>query len=65
MKPPITVEFWTHGNPHILEVAMSLPAAERVYSEAVAKLRRGEIVRVIDATGTLLFSTDTEIRMED
>ena len=33
-------------------------AAEKAYHEAVANLRVGEVVRVRDAVGTLLLSTD-------
>jgi hypothetical protein len=39
---------------------LGLPAAQRVYDEAVAKLDTGEIVRVVDATGALLPSVDPD-----
>jgi len=37
---------------------MSVEAAERVYQESVAKLRAGETIRVRDAAGALVFSSD-------
>ena len=56
MKPPLTIErLDANGNLHIVEVTVSLPAAQRAFNEAVAK-NTGEVVRVVDATGALLFS---------
>ena len=37
---------------------MSLDAAQRVYNESIAKLRAGEVIRVRDAAGALVLSTD-------
>jgi len=62
MRPPFKVELWkpVHDTPHLLAVRVSFEAAEKAYQEAVANLRVGEVVRVRDALGTLLLSTDTE-----
>ena len=38
---------------------MSVEAAARVYDEAVAKLRNGEVIRVRDAAGALVMSSDS------
>ena len=35
-----------------------MPAAKRVYDEAVAKLNTGEVVRVTDATGAIVLARD-------
>jgi hypothetical protein len=43
---------------HILAVTASFEAAEKAYQEAVGNLRLGEVVRLRDAVGTLLLSTD-------
>jgi hypothetical protein len=37
---------------------MSLDAAQRVYNESIAKLRADEVIRVRDAAGALVLSTD-------
>ena len=37
-----------------------MPAAQRVYDEAVAKLNTGEVVRVVDATGVLVLSREPD-----
>ena len=62
MKPPFKVELWkpVHDTPHLLAVTESFEAAEKAYQEAEANLRVGEVVRVRDALGTLLLSTDEE-----
>ena len=62
MTPPFKVELWKPVNdtPHLLAVTESFEAAEKVYEAAVANLRVGEAVRVRDAVGTLLFSTDED-----
>jgi hypothetical protein len=62
MKPPFKVELWkpVDDTPHLLAIRVSFEAAEKAYQKAVANLRVGEIVRVRDALGTLLLSTDTE-----
>ena len=59
MRPPFEIELWSaDGNSQLLNVTMSVDAAQRVYQEAAAKLNVGEIVRVRDAFGTLIFSTN-------
>jgi len=62
MTPPFKVELWkpVDDTPHLLAVTESFEAAEKVYQEAVANLRVGEVVRVRDAVGTLLLSTDED-----
>jgi hypothetical protein len=44
----------------LLAVTESFEAAEKAYQEAEANLRVGEVVRVRDALGTLLLSTDED-----
>jgi hypothetical protein len=60
MRPPFEVELWkpVDDSPHLLAVTASFEAAEKAYHEAFANLRLGEVVRVRDAVGTLLLSTD-------
>src|SRR5262245_46320967 len=60
MRPPFEVELWkpVEDTPHLLAVTASFEAAEKAYQEAVANLRVGEVVRLRDAVGTLLLSTD-------
>jgi len=60
IRPPFEVEFWKplDDTPHLLAVKASFEAAKKAYHEAVANLRVGEVVRVRDAVGTLLLSTD-------
>jgi hypothetical protein len=58
MRPPYRIELWSNGNSQILNVTMSVEAAERVYNESVANLRSGETIRVRDAAGALLLSTN-------
>jgi hypothetical protein len=62
MRPPFKVELWkpVDDTPHLLAVTESFEAAEKAYQEAVANLRVGEVVRVRDALGTLLLSTDED-----
>ena len=62
MTPPFKVELWrpVDDTPHLLAVRASFQAAEKVYQKAVANLRVGEVVRVRDALGTLLLSTDED-----
>ena len=62
MKPPFKVELWkpVDDTPHLLAVTESFEAAEKAYQEALANLRLGEVVRVRDALGTLLLSTDED-----
>ena len=60
MRPPIEVELWkpVDSTRHVLAVTVSFEAAEKAYQEAVANLRLGEVVRLRDAVGTLLLSTN-------
>jgi hypothetical protein len=60
MRPPFEVELWkpVDDTPRLLAVTESFEAAEKAYQQAVANLRLGEVVRVRDAVGTLLLSTD-------
>jgi hypothetical protein len=59
MRPPLKVELWdSNGNAQLLNVAMSVEAAQRVMDEAVPKLRTGEAIRCRDAGGALVFSSD-------
>ena len=60
MRPPFEVELWkpVDDTPHLLAVTASFEAAEKAYQAAIANLRVGEVVRVRDAVGTLLLSTD-------
>ena len=62
MRPPFEVELWkpVDDSPHLLAVTASFESAEKAYLEAVADLRVGEVVRVRDAVGTLLLSTDAD-----
>ena len=62
MRPPFKVELWkpVDDTPHLLAVRVSFEAAEKAYQEAVANLRVGEVVRVRDAVGTVLLSTDED-----
>jgi hypothetical protein len=59
MKPPFKVSLWTaDGNAQLLNVVMSVETAQRVFDEAVAKLGTGEVIRVRDARGALVLSSD-------
>jgi hypothetical protein len=62
MRPPFKIELWkpVDDTPHLLGVAVNFEAAEKAYQEAVANRRVGEVVRVRDALGTLLLSTDAD-----
>jgi hypothetical protein len=62
MSPPFRVELWkpVDDSPHLLAVTESFEDATRAYHEAVVDLRVGEVVRVRDAQGTLLLSTDED-----
>ena len=62
MTPPFKVELWkpVDDTPHLLAVTESFEAAEKAYQQAEANLRVGEVVRVRDAVGTLLLSTDED-----
>jgi hypothetical protein len=62
MRPPFKIERWKPVDdvPHLLAVKMTFEAAEKAYQEAVANLRVGEVVRMRDALGTLLLSTDED-----
>jgi len=55
----LKISLWTaDGNAQLINVVMSLDAAHRVYDESIAKLRAGEVIRVRDAAGALVLSTD-------
>jgi hypothetical protein len=59
MTPPYKIEFYdANGCAHILNVAWSFEAAEQVVREHVAELRLNEVIRVRDASGTLVLSSD-------
>jgi hypothetical protein len=58
MKPPYRIELWSGGDSQLLNVTMNLPAAERVCRESIPNLRIGEVIRVRDAAGALVLSTD-------
>jgi hypothetical protein len=58
MKPPYRIELWSGGNSQLLNVTMSLPAAERVCQESIPNLGPGEVIRVRDSAGALVFSSD-------
>jgi hypothetical protein len=62
MRSPFKVELWkpVDDYPHLLAVTESFEAAEKAYQEAFANIRVGEVVRVRDALGTLLLSTDED-----
>ena len=62
MTPPFKIELWkpVDDTPHLLAVTGTFEAAEKAYQEAVANLRVGEVVRMRDALGTLLLSTDED-----
>jgi hypothetical protein len=66
MRPPFEVELWkpVDDSPHLLAVTASFEAAEKAYQEAVANVRLGEVVRVRDAVGTLMLSTDANDSLE-
>jgi hypothetical protein len=44
--------------PHLVAATASFDTAKLAYQEAVANIRVGEVVRMRDAVGTLLLSTD-------
>jgi hypothetical protein len=57
---PFKIEVWSaDGTSRLLNMTVSLNAAERVYQEALANLRTGETLKVRDANGALLLSSDT------
>jgi hypothetical protein len=59
MRPPLKIELWDlNGNAQLINVVMSVEAAERVYDESVAKLRTGDVIRVRDSARALVFSSD-------
>jgi hypothetical protein len=59
MTPPYKIEFYdANGSAHILNVAWSFEAAEQVVREHVGELRLNEVIRVRDASGTLVLSSD-------
>jgi hypothetical protein len=62
MRPPFRIELWKPADdtPHLLTVTDSFEDAVKAYHEAVVDIRVGEVVRVRDALGTLLLSTDED-----
>jgi hypothetical protein len=59
MEPPYKVEFYdVNGSAHLLNVAWSFEAAERVVREHVGDLRPNEVIRIRDSAGALVLSTD-------
>ena len=59
LKPPFKVEYWdARGNSRIINHVVSLEAARRVYEETAPRLDTGECVRVRDARGALVCSSD-------
>ena len=57
-EPELTCSFGLTAIPQLLNLIMSVEAAARVYDEAVAKLRIGEVIRVRDVSGGLVMSSD-------
>jgi hypothetical protein len=56
---PFKIEVWSaDGNSRILNMTVSIDAAQRVYQEALANLRTGDTIRVRDANGALVLSSD-------
>jgi len=59
LKAPFKVEYWdARGNSRIINYVVSLEAARRVYEETAPRLDTGECVRVRDARGALVCSSD-------
>ena len=59
LKPPFKVEYWdARGNSRIINYVVSLEAARRVYEETAPRLDVGECVRVRDARGATVCSSD-------
>jgi hypothetical protein len=57
--PPFKIEVWgADGNSRILNMTVSIDAAKRVYREALGKLCTGDVVRVVDAKGRIVLSSD-------
>ena len=57
--PPFKIEVWSaDGNSRILNMTVGMEAAKRVYDEAIAKLNTGDVVRVKDAKGQIVLSSD-------
>ena len=57
---PFKIEVWSaDGNSRILNMTVSIDAAQRVYQEALANLRTGETLRVKDASGALVLSSNS------
>ena len=46
------------GDSRILNMTVGMEAAQRVYDEALAKLNTGEVVRVVDAKGQIVLSSE-------
>jgi len=58
IRPYLLIGAGANGNAQLINCVMSVSAAQRVYQEAVAKLRIGEVIRCRDASGTLVLSSD-------
>ena len=56
---PFKIEVWgADGSSRILNMTVSIDAAKRVYQEALGQLRTGETLKVKDASGALVLSSD-------
>ena len=57
--PPYRIEVWrADGSNHVINTTVGMEAAKRVYDETIAKLNTGEVVRVVDAKGQIVLSSD-------
>lgn len=56
--PPFKIEVWGADGNCVLNVTVSIDAAKRVYQEAIAKLNTGKVVRVVDAKGQTVLSSE-------
>ena len=58
--PPFKIEVWgADGSGRVLNMTVSIDAAKRVYQEALGKLGTGETIKVRDASGALVLSSDS------
>ena len=49
---------WGADGNCVLNVTVSIDAAKQVYQEAIAKLNTGKVVRVVDAKGQTVLSSE-------
>ena len=57
---PFKIEVWSaDGTSRLLNTTVGAEAAQRVYEEALANLRTGETLRVKDASGALVLSSNS------